>query len=212
MYLGNIFGEKNVSFHTVFDKNNNIELNSVFPTERLLPPQQRRPLGRAGTMPSPTLGTAHPPHRTPLPWNVPFHAAQPPRRARRVERSTAGKAGGWGGCTEQSRAELRGGCEAAVAAMTQSVVVQGKGPQRRPAAICRALSCPSPPDPSPVSPLCSGPVREPGGLPLLGPGAAGARRRQQGNGAASRGRRPAHAACFVKLKAALSPEGRPCRV
>lgn len=191
MYLGNIFGEKNVSFHTVFDKNNNIELNSVFPTERLLPPQQRRPLGRAGTMPSPTLGTAHPPHRTPLPRNVPFHAAQPPRRARRVERSTAGKAGGWGGCTEQSRAELRGGCEAAVAAMTQSVVVQGKGPQRRPAAICRALSCPSPPDPSPVSPLCSGPVREPGGLPLLGPGAAGARRRQQGNGAASRGRRPA---------------------
>jgi len=29
-------------------------------------------------------------------------------------------------------------------------------------------------------------VREPGGLPLLGPGAAGARRRQQGNGAAPR--------------------------
>lgn len=103
MYLGNIFGKKNVSFHTVCDKNNNIELNSVFPTERFLLPRQRRPLGRAGTMPSPTLGTAHPPHRTPLPRNVPFHAAQPPRRARRVERSTAGKAGGG---DVQSSAEL----------------------------------------------------------------------------------------------------------
>lgn len=63
--------------------------------------------------------------------------------------------------------------------MTQSVVVQGKG-----------VMAPGPPAaPSPclsrVSPLCSGTVREPGGMPFLGPGAAGTRRRQQGKGAAA---------------------------
>lgn len=66
-------------------------------------------------------------------------------------------------------------------AMTQSVVVQGKGSARSP------VHPPAPfpvPDPS-VYPRCSGPVREPGGLPLLGPGAAGARRGQQGNGPVS---------------------------
>lgn len=68
---------------------------------------------------------------------------------------------------------------AAASAMTQSVVVQGKG----------AVAPGPPAGPSPclsrVSPLCSGTVREPGGMPLLGPGAAGTRRRQQGKGAAA---------------------------
>lgn len=82
--------------------------------------------------------------------------------------------------------------------MTQSVVVQGKG-----------VVAPTPPAaPSPclsrVSPLCSGTVREPGGMPFLGPGAAGTRRRQQGKGGAAppgRGQPPSlpSAAVFVWL-------------
>lgn len=78
--------------------------------------------------------------------------------------------------------------------MTQSVVVQGKGPWRVALLVSLFLSLPV--SDSRLSPLCSGAVREPGGLPLLGPGAAGARCCQQGNGVAFPSR-PASPPAFV---------------